>query len=299
MKTMRIPLLVAWAVAVLGVVLGSFFDLDISRAIASPANGFALTVSVLGPTIAFMPVAAMGGGFISLAVKGQYHIGLKVLFYILSAACLGVSIYFAGGEYFDINGFHKAAPEWLGYLIALVPEGAALVGGYFLFRKNENPNIWILFLIIIVLETLAIAVVVPLIKNNMHRPRYRLVSTSDVTFHAWWEPCPEYKDLIIATGTHSDNFKSFPSGHTSEASIMLITATFLPLVFKKTEKIHLPLFVGAWAFVLLIAFARILAAAHYLSDVSMGATITLTSLFVTNEIVIRIKKLHPEEPVSE
>ena len=61
MKKMRLPLLIALGVALIGVVLGSFFDLQISTAIASPTNAFALTVSAICPTIGFATVAAMGG----------------------------------------------------------------------------------------------------------------------------------------------------------------------------------------------------------------------------------------------
>ena len=73
MKNMRIPLLIAWGVAVIGIILGSFFDLNISSAIASPDNNFALTVSAIGPTIGFAGVAAMGGGFVAFIIKGKYR----------------------------------------------------------------------------------------------------------------------------------------------------------------------------------------------------------------------------------
>ena len=93
MKKMRLPLLIALGVAVIGIVFGSFFDLQISQAIANPKNGFALFISAIMPTIGFATVAAMGGGFIALIVKGQYHVALKVLFGVLAAACFGVSIF--------------------------------------------------------------------------------------------------------------------------------------------------------------------------------------------------------------
>ena len=145
MRKMRLPLFIAWGVAVLGIVCGSFFDLSISKAIASASNGFALTVSAIGPTIGFAAVACMGGGFIALAVKGQYHPALKVLFYVLSACCLGVAIYYPGGEYFGINGFYNPDIKWLGYVIVIIPEVAAMVGGYFLFRNCKNKYMWIVF----------------------------------------------------------------------------------------------------------------------------------------------------------
>ena len=139
MNKMRVPLIITLVVAAIGIVLGSFFDLQISRAIASPNNYFALTVSAIGPTIGFGAVAMMGGGFIAFIVKGKYHIGLKILFGILTAACFGVSIYYTHSEYFGINGFYGAAPEWAGYFIVIIPEGAAMAGGY--FRLPQKPVI--------------------------------------------------------------------------------------------------------------------------------------------------------------
>ena len=294
MKKMRIPLLAALAVAILGIILGSFFDLNISTAIASPKNVFGLTVSTILPTIGFAAVAAMGGGLVALIVKGKYHIALKILFGVLAAACIGVAIYYPAGEYFGINGFYEAAPKWVGYLIVLVPEAAAMVGGYFLFKDCQNDKMWIVFLIIIGLLLIALLGVIPLIKDNMHRPRYRLlITTNEISFHNWWEPFKEY-NLYKDTMAH-DNFKSYPSGHTAEVSILFVAITFFPLANKKMEKYQLPAFIAAGALVLLVAFARILAAAHFLSDVSWGATIMLILTFIANEVIMLIKPLHLSE----
>ena len=302
MKNMRFPLLIAWGVAIIGIIFGSFFDLQISTAIASADNGFALTVSAIGPTIGFAAVAAMGGGFIALIVKGKYHIALKILFGVLAAACLGVAIFYPAGEYFGINGFYGAAPEWAGYLIVIVPECAAMVGGYFIFRDYQNDKLWIIFCMIVVLLLIALLGIIPRLKDFIHRPRYRgLVQYTDVSFHNWWEPFKEYRDYVNAhPDIPHDNFKSYPSGHTAEASILLVAFTFLPFAHKKFEKIQLPLFIGGCALVLLVAFSRILAAAHFLSDVSWGATIVLTLIVIANEVIMRIKALQiQEEPKEE
>ena len=297
MKNMRFPLLIAWGVAIIGIIFGSFFDLQISTAIASSSNGFALTVSAIGPTIGFAAVAAMGGGFVALIVKGKYHIALKILFGVLAAACLGVAIFYPAGEYFGINGFYGAAPEWAGYLIVIIPECAAMVGGYFIFKDYQNDKLWIIFCMIVVLLLIALLGIIPRLKDFIHRPRYRgLVQYADVSFHNWWEPFKEYRDYVNAhPDVPHDNFKSYPSGHTAEASILLVAFTFLPFANKKFEKIQLPLFLGGCALVLLVAFARILAAAHFLSDVSWGATIVLTLIIIANEVTMRIKALHIKE----
>ena len=297
MKNMRFPLLITWGVAIIGIIFGSFFDLQISTAIASADNGFALTVSAIGPTIGFAAVAAMGGGFVALIVKGKYHIALKILFGILAAACLGVAIFYPAGEYFGINGFYGAAPEWAGYLIVIIPECAAMVGGYFIFKDYQNDKLWIIFCMIVVLLLIALLGIIPRLKDFIHRPRYRgLVQYTDVAFHNWWEPFKEYRDYVNAhPDVPHDNFKSYPSGHTAEASIVLVAFTFLPFANKKFEKIQLPLFIGGCALVLLVALARILAAAHFLSDVSWGATIVLTLIIIANEVTMRIKALQIKE----
>ena len=296
MKKMRIPLIIALSVAVIGIIFGSFFDLNISKAIANPNNSIALTISAICPTLGFMGVAAMGGGFIALAVKGKYHIALKILFYVLAAACLGVSIFYPAGEYFGINGFYGKAPEWVGYLIVILPECGAMVGGYFLFKDCQNKNMWIVFCVIVALLLIALLGFIPVLKDIMHRPRYRLISTTDkVGFHNWWEPCKEAKDLIHDYGFDKDNFKSYPSGHTAETSILLVVATFFPMASDKLKKVQLPVFIGASVLVLLVAAARIFAAAHFLSDVSFGATIVLTLTFIANEVLTHIKAVQLEE----
>lgn len=293
MRKMRLPLLIALGVALIGVLFGSFFDLQISQAIAKPDNGFALFISAIMPTVGFATVAAMGGGFIALIVKGKYHIALKVLFGVLAAACFGVSIFYPGGEYFGINGFYNEKIKWLGYVIVIIPEAAAAFGGYVLFKDCKNENIWIVLCAVIAMLLLALLATVPTIKDSMHRPRFRYILKSDVSyFRNWWEPFKEYNP---ATNLPHDDFKSFPSGHTAETSIVLAGVVFLPLVNDKYENQQLTLFIAGCCFILLVALARIMAAAHFLSDVSWGATILIGWLTITNEIIAHIKFVQPKK----
>ena len=302
MKKMRIPLLVAWGIAILGIIIGSFCDLSISSAIASSTNKYGLLISAIGPMIGFAGVAVMGGGFIALIVKGKYPIGLKILFGVLAACCYGVAVYYPAGEWFGINGFYGAAPEWAGYLIVILPEAAAMVGGYFLFKDFTNKNIWIVFCVIVVLLLIALLGILPNVKDIMRRPRFRFLANSDLTlFKKWWEPCKNFKELMVKYGlnpelsTDRDHFKSFPSGHTAETSILLVMVTLLPLANKKFEDYQVPAFILSCLLVILVAFARILAAAHFLSDVSWGATIVITLLFIANEIISHINALQLKE----
>ena len=299
MKKMRLPLLIVLGVGVIGIILGSFFDFQISSAIANAKSGLGLTISAIGPTIGFMAVALMGGGFIAFGLKKDYHIVLRIGFFVLAACCFAVSIIYPSGEYFGVNGFYWVAPKWVGYFIVILPEAAAVVGGYFLFRNCENAKMWIIFCVVIGILLLALLVVIPTIKDNMRRPRYRAIANEayvGITFHQWWEPCKDYKDLMAINNIESsDHFKSYPSGHSAEASILLVAATFFPMADKKFQKYQLPAFLASSGVVLLVMFARILAAAHFLSDVSWGMSIVVLLTFIANEVVMRVKPLHIKE----
>ena len=299
MKKMRFPLLIVMGVGVIGIILGSFFDFQISSAIANPKSTIGLLISAIGPTIGFAAVALMGGGFIAFGLKKEYHIALRVLFFVLAACCFGVSIFYPAGEYFGVNGFYWAAPKAVGYAIVLLPEAAAVVGGYFLFRNISNKNMWIVWCIVIGLLLIALLAIIPNVKDYVRRPRYRflaLLENPRSEFHQWWQPCRNYKDLMAQYNIESsDHFKSYPSGHSAEASILIVAATFYPLADKKFEKYQLPVFLGACGVTALVMFARILAAAHFLSDVSWGMTIVVTLTFIANEVVMRVKALKVEE----
>lgn len=142
---------------------------------------------------------------------------------------------------------------------------------------------------------IALLGVIPRLKDIMHRPRFRLITATGIEFHNWWEPCKNYKELIEQYNIVSDNFKSYPSGHTAEASILLATSNFLPLANAKFKKYQRPIFYSSYGLIVVVAFARILAAAHFLSDVSFGAFIMISLLLIANEIVARLKFLQIEK----
>ena len=246
----------------------------------------------------------MGGGLIAFGLKKEYHIALRISFFVFAAACFFVSIFYPYGEYFGINGFYGAAPKAVGLAIVILPEAAAMVGGYFLFRNCSNKNMWIVFYVVIALLLIGLLAIIPNIKDAMRRPRYRFLAEYDEMnlFHNWWEPTKNYKDIMIAHGMDVENsdlrdhFKSYPSGHTAETSILIVAATFFPMADTRFQKYQLPIFGVACAFVLWVALARIMAAAHFLSDVSWGATIIIALTLIANEVLLRFKKLQaPEE----
>ena len=297
---MRIPILSAMCVAIFGLIFGSIFDYQLSTAIASPTNTFGLLISVISPTIGFCGLAFTGGGFFAISFK-QEKLWVKILFITLAVLGLGIGTYFAGKEFFGANGFEDKAPNIVGYLISFVCAAGAETGGYFVFKDCKNKYAWISFACVYIVLVLVLVVGITGLKSIMHRPRFRIVAdgTSLVPFHAWWERCADYKQYMADFAYAKEEFKSFPSGHTGEAAVLMVVATFLPLADERFKKIQLPLFIGASCFVVLVAFSRILAAAHYLSDVSMGALITLIFTCIANELLIKFMPKDSQELLAK
>ena len=83
----------------------------------------------------------------------------------------------------------------------------------------------------------------------------------------------------------SDAFKSFPSGHTASACLLLPqTFIFNALGKEKAGKIAR---VCVLVWVLIVMTSRIMAGAHFLSDVCAGALITVTITAVTGAIIFK------------
>ena len=170
------------------------FNFQLSSQIASSTNTFALIISILAPTIGFGSLCVIGGGFISLAVKGDYKKWLKAIFIFLALAIFGLSTYYSGVEIFGVNGFYNKDLNWLGFLLS----GICLIGatclGYYLFKDNQNKNIWITFIICIIVVLICLVLFCEVLKAIQHRPRFRLLAAnSNIAFHNWWERCGNYK----------------------------------------------------------------------------------------------------------
>ncbi len=291
MKTIRLCLFGALTLFLCTFIVGTFFDYEISHELFHNLDTFGLIVSVIGPSIGYGMFAFLGGGLFAYGLrKNDYEKWLRVFFILGSAICLGVSTYFAGREFFGLNGFYWVAKKFWGYFIAFPVMVGITYLGYLFFRKSENKNLWILFVILIVAYAIALTAGISLFKVIFHRPRYRSVMNDGLDFYPWYERCSDYEELMRLYELPSEEFKSFPSGHSATAVGLPMMALFLPFVDKKYKKLQLPIFFGGLLFAFLVMFSRIYVGAHYLSDVSMGAIITIALMIVALESTRYFKK---------
>lgn len=309
----RFHLLIIIGILVIGFVLGSFFDLQIDKALFVKDNAFGLFMASFGVYPCYAGLAFIGGGLMSTTIKRkELPMWGKIICYVLSAVAYVMAIYLCGKEWPSVNGYNTPDLAWLSYLISGVVFAGMYVLAFFVCKKGDIKQMWRILIVMTVIFTVALLPAGFLIKLVLHRPRYRyLVRTGVVPFYNWWESCPNYKDYFGMTiegfPITKEDFKSFPSGHSGTGMIMAMFLAYAPVFFNKLKgKETLLFYVGA-AFGFLMMFSRMLVGAHFLTDTCMGSLIVMVVFYCANEFALRKKlfdnaetpQIEEQEPVIE
>ena len=286
---------------IVGLVLGSFFDLQISTSLYSAfgdpsKNVFGLIFSAFMPLFSYASLSFFGGYAVRFGLD-QEKWWQKLIFIVGGIGCFAFTILYTGDKIASPNAFNDESLNLMGYAIGLIVEGGIAVFGYFVGRKRHNATYAFSMIVIFVFMSLCFITYTFIIKEAFRRPRFRCIS--DVTeffvpgakYIDWWVPFrSEYLKIdealspILGHDYISEGFKSFPSGHTSEAAVMIFGLPYLSLVIPKLKGKESILLLVGFAFTVIMAFSRITMGAHYLSDVSMGGLLMSSFLIVGNEI---------------
>lgn len=130
----------------------------------------------------------------------------------------------------------------------------------YLNRNKENLFRLALTIVLVILLQLLI---VNIIKLIWLRPRMILImGESNVGFMPWYVKGKYIGDIKL------DLIKSFPSAHTSTAASILL----MFLINKKHQIVN---YIVIITFILMVGLSRMIVGAHFLTDISFGALITL------------------------
>ena len=262
------------AVCVVGVAIGSFCDFGINEALANKTEIGAF-FATYGSYFSYCLYPAAGAClFVGLREKGKrYH----MLAWTLQIVGFYMAVYYSN----SYNG--KAVRALLGYKAG--ETSAALSVFSWLFWVVLYA--WVPFVMVKLLDRTdpdkliavgAAILVAGIVADNVNlwlkqvgsRPRYKYLITLDEPiseFRNWWQMVPN-----LAGG--DDNFKSWPSGNMTIASMMFSLPMLTDLFRNRSEKKNLIAFGIACAFVLLYGYNRIHMTNHFLSDVCFGTLIT-------------------------
>ena len=261
-------------VCVIGIIAGSFRDLQISEALANKTE-IGAAFATYGSFFSYCLYPAAGTCiFVGLKRKGShYHMIAWAMLLLSCFLAVYYSNNYSGKAVRALFGYEAgnsspmfSAAGWLFwcFLYAWVPfvtvkllddsdpdkliaVGAAiLVAGV----TADNVNLWL--------------------KQVASQPRYKYLKTLEdpaAEYRNWWQ-------MIPYLAGSDDNFKSWPSGNMTIASMMFSLPMLTDACRRSSMRKNLAAFCFACGFVLLYGYNRIHMTNHFLSDVCIGTLIT-------------------------
>ena len=276
------------SVSVIGIIIGSFYDYQISAALSNTTvigDYFQSYGNIISHLL--YPVAGI------CLFKGLRKKGSK--FNTLAWGALGISLFWTFYCFLDTSGYYlrkaygyvpgqagSLLPLALSYMtwIALACLTACLA---YLIIDDENADMLLAIGSVILLAGIFSGFVNYGLKLIGCRPRYRYLLTLDdpaSEYRNWWQMIPYLKD--------ESSFRSWPSGHMTEATVMLTLPMLAGAV--KCKKAYLKNLFFAFAIIWLVVFGynRIHMNAHFLTDVCFGVLITYCLYAITCKLVFSI-----------
>lgn len=261
-------LLIVCACLTCFMIIGTFFDYQISSVLFNPKSLFGLLFAGYGQLPAMLCMSISG----ALLINVVHTSGLvkKILGYFFGAL---LSIFAVMMITVDPLINIKGMSLWLSLIIALV---IVLGTDAFVLKiaKKANRQDVIKVIILLIATMFLNMLIINMIKVPWGRPRMRMISvTPEAYFQPWWIIGSQAKEYFMALGVASEEFKSFPSGHSGNAACAMLV-TVLPLLNSRLKGKENLLFFGGFAFTLIVAFSRIIMGAHFLTDITVGISIT-------------------------
>ena len=269
-KVLNIGLSIIGGIGLIGLILGTFLDRQITSALGNYDSVFGILFTMLTPVLSLaIGTAASCVLFFMPKIEHKFwNIALRVLGAIAFVGFTAFSIK-EGKEYVE---FPLMQPEKTTFVVLAITLVATIDLATILFTKilmkHIDPKKIVPTVITIFVIIAAWFFVSEVIKYLASRPRPRVVNdgTLKIAFRNWYE----FKPLLCLKEGYKD-CKSFTSGH---AFIATCSVGALPLLLSldknsSTRNTIIGLAIGG-VFAVVVAFSRIVAFAHYMSDVFGG-----------------------------
>lgn len=260
--------LTALGAAVLLMVLGSFLDFPISQALYNEKNGFGMFLAAYGEYPAMLGLLIAG----VLLIAGRNR--EKKLTAVLQ--CVGGGILTVLGA-LTVAVLPGKYLNWPAPLVAVIGLLCSIGAAAAVLRlaKNARRETVIRVAAVLFFAIFAEILVINIVKIPWGRARMRLVANDPrAYFMPWWQTGSDLKNVLTAAGVASEEFKSFPSGHTGNAAALILLG-LLPRLDPRLEA-KKPLLLGiGFGWTALVALSRIIMGAHYLTDTVVGFAVSL------------------------
>lgn len=286
LRAIRPHAIVLIAILVLALIVGSFADETISRALYGPDNAFGVFLAAWGETPALLGLVVAG----TLLIVARNR-----------ARSLIATVQLIGGGLLVVLGAAGTTLQALRYIdisiVVLVIIGATLVVPTVLLvraigrraDRDTAVRVGLAFFLVIIIEI----IVVNVMKQIWQRPRMRLMDDDpSVAFQPWWQIGSDDFSRLTAEGVSWDEFASFPSGHTANGAVLILLVLLALLVPQLTRFVPLLFWIGAIGG-LLVAASRIITGAHFVTDTVGGYSVALVSVLVAI-VILRSREARAE-----
>ena len=271
-KILNIGLSIIGGIALIGFIIGSFLDQKIATSLGNYDSVFGILLTMLTPVLS-LAVGEVAGALLFFMPKIQHKTWDIVLRIIGAVAFLAFSAFAIkeGIEYID---FPRMAANETTYKVLAITLVVLLDIAIVLFVKVAMKHIDSERIIPTVITVFAIIaawlLVSEVVKYLASRPRPRNIYIEQIAeFRNWFL----FKPLLCLKEEFKD-CKSFVSGHTFISTCLVCSLPLMLSLGKKNTGIKVTIIglaVGG-VFSFIVAFSRMVAYAHFMTDV-MGAII--------------------------
>lgn len=261
-----------WTLAalLLCMIAGSFFDLPLSKLLyPGHENSLGQFFAAFGELPAFLALTC--SGCLLLVYRERINPSWSALTAVCGAALILMGLVLNIREASDNV---PDMPVWVSILVTVFAAAAAGAGIVY-YARGASAKTVVRFVLTLVVVSIGTMFLINLIKAPWGRVRMRQIyKTSESYFTPWWQAGSTLKKKLMAEGVASDEFRSFPSGHTACAACAMLLG-LLPTLRKGAEKRTRLFFILGCVWTAAVAVSRLWMGAHFLTDVSMAWLITL------------------------
>lgn len=261
-----------WTLAalLLCMIAGSFFDLPLSKLLyPGHENSLGQFFAAFGELPAFLALTC--SGCLLLVYRERINPSWSALTAVCGAALILMGLVLNIREASDNV---PDMPVWVSILVTVFA-AAATGAGIVYYARGASAKTVVRFVLTLVVVSIGTMFLINLIKVPWGRVRMRQIyKTSESYFTPWWQAGSTLKKKLMAEGVSSDEFRSFPSGHTACAACAMLIG-LLPTLRKGKEKRTKLLFIVGCLWAAAVAISRIWMGAHFLTDVTMAWLIAL------------------------
>ena len=277
------------AILLLGFILSGTFDLSLSQSVYDKSSVFGMVCASFGELFGWAMMAVFGSMAFRLAQQVEKKL-FKALLVVFGIVVIGVSAYLV---FADMNSSHNGFKEvsHIALRIALTALFEALIVffSYKIINTKDTRKLLCAWVILMIAFYLGLAINF-ITKAIVMRPRFRLIANGyegygvNELFEPWYLAGSKglAESVYPSEAVGSDDFKSFPSGH-SFVSMSSLLFFYLPLLNEKVKDkpwVRYLVFAIFALYGLTIELARIRYGAHYLSDTTFGGLLALLCAFL-------------------